>query len=83
MHRQSEHANQAPHDVLHRDSLEQPQQHNISRNIRPGTGVPLTVLVADRCDRGSFPYGWPNLLSAYSRSCTTQLARSGSLGDAL
>jgi hypothetical protein len=37
MHRHSEHASQATSDVHHPDNLEQPQQRNISLNIRPGT----------------------------------------------
>jgi hypothetical protein len=56
MHCQSEHASQATHDGDHRDNLEPLQQHTISRGIRPGTGVPLTVLVVDGCERGSFLY---------------------------
>ena len=83
MHRQSEHASQATNDVDHCDNLERPQQHNISRSSRPGTGVPLTVLVVDRCNGGSFPYGWPDLLNTHFSAGTTQLARCSSLGDAL
>jgi hypothetical protein len=42
-----------------------PQQDDIQRSIRPGTGTPPTVLVADMGNGALFVEGWRDGPSAY------------------